>query len=82
MALFEAKQSQSGTVASSTPPSAVDIGISVNGFQGIGCQHSGIQVVAAGLTSEQAIDNAVSRLIAELEQLRFKAKELLRTLKR
>ena len=62
-------------------PKAVDIGVSVAGIGALREQHSGLAVVSDRLASEKAIDDAMSGIIKELEELRPKAKSLLETVK-
>ncbi len=82
MPIFDVKQSSQGSVAFSTGPATVDIGIGSECHGNVRRQHSGIQVTVEGLASDQGIDGAVDRMIEELEKLRSKAKELLGSLKR
>ena len=82
MSIFDVKQSSQGTIALSTGPTTVDIGISSEGLGTLRRQHSGILVAAEGLASDQDIDRTINHFVGDLEELRSKAKQLLGSLKR
>ena len=79
---FDVKQSQQGSIALSVQPKTVDIGVSQDGLGRVRQQHSGIMVTSGRLASDQDIDHAIDAVIAELEDLRGRAKQLLGSLKR